>query len=135
MLRRRGRPGRVRGEQGSASLAMMAMFMALFLAVGLVFDGGAVLAARRHVITAAEAAARQAAATADPFTGAVDRPTVERVVRDYLARVDGVEYRSVAIIGLRIEVTVAATAKEVFFPAVGVPRVTVVETGTAEVEL
>ncbi len=124
-----------RTDRGSASLAMMGMFMALFFAVGLVFDGGAVLAARRQVITAAESAARQAAATADPFTGAVDRDRVEQVVRDYLARIDGLEFRSVTIVGLRIEVTVATTAREAFFPVVGVPRATVVETGFAEVRL
>jgi len=124
-----------RDDRGSASLAMMGMFMALFLAVGLVFDGGAVLAARRQVITAAESAARQAAATADPFTGAVDQARVEQVVRDYIARIDGLQYRSVRIVGLHIEVTVATTAREIFFPVVGVPRATVVETGSAEVRL
>jgi nicotinamidase-related amidase len=122
-------------DRGSVSLAMMGMFMAMFLAVGLVFDGGAVLATRRQVITAAESAARLGAATADPFSGSLERTRVESVTRDYIARIDGLRVRAVVITGLRIEVTVEATAHEVFFPAVGVARTTVVETGSAEVRL
>lgn len=123
-----------RRDAGSASLGMMVMFMVLFLAVGLVFDGGVILSTRRQVITAAESAARIAADRADPFTGALAQETAERVVRDYVGSVDaGLRVTAVRVVGQRVEVDVEATAPEVFFPMAGRDRSIVRETGTAEV--
>lgn len=125
---------RARRDDGSASLAMMVMFLVLFLGVGLVFDGGMVLSTRRQVITAAEAAARQAADRADPFTGALPRGTARAVAEAYVAEVDGdLRVVDVTVVGQRVEVVVEATAPEVFFPMAGRDRTVVRETGTAEV--
>lgn len=122
------------GDEGSASLAMMVMFLVLFLAVGLVFDGGMVLSTRRQVITAAEAAARQAADRADPFTGELTRGTARAVAEAYVAEVDGdLRVVDVQVVGQRVDVVVEATAPEVFFPMAGRPRTVVREAGTAEV--
>ena len=124
-----------RSDRGSASLVMLAMFVALFLAVGLVFDGGQVLATRRDVISAAESSARLAADSADPFGAALDRAAARVVVDDYVAGLDGVSVVDVRIEGggARVVVTLRATAHEVFFPVVGLAPAIVTETGSAEV--
>jgi Flp pilus assembly protein TadG len=128
------RCARACGDEGSAALGMMVMFLVLFLAVGLVFDGGMVLATRRQVITAAEAAARQAADRADPFTGALPQATARSVAEAYVAEVDeGLRIVDVQVVGQRVEVVVEATAPEVFFPMAGRARTVVREAGTAEV--
>jgi Flp pilus assembly protein TadG len=123
-----------RRDEGSISLGMMVMFLVLFLAVGLVFDGGIVLSTRRQVITAAESAARLAADRADPFTGVLEPSVAERVVREYVDSVDAdLRVTAVRVVGQRVEVDVEATAPEVFFPMAGRARAVVRETGTAEV--
>ena len=120
-------------ERGSASLALLVMFLVLFLAVGLVFDGGEVLATRRRVITAAESSARLAADRADPFSGRLDRTVARAAVDGYVASLDGLAVLDVRVVGTRVEVTLRATAPEVFFPMAGLAPAVVTETGSAEV--
>lgn len=122
-----------RVDRGSVSLVMLVMFLALFLAVGLVFDGGQVLATRRQVITAAESSARLAADRADPFSGQLDERVARGAVDDYVAQLDGLRVLRVSVLGARVEVTLEATAHEVFFPMVGLAPAVVTETGSAEV--
>ena len=123
-----------RGDRGSASLAMVVMLLVLFLAVGLVFDGGQVLATRREVISAAESSARLAADSTDPFGGALDATAARAIVDDYVGGVGGITVVDVRVEGgTRVVVTLRATAHEVFFPTVGLAPAIVTETGRAEV--
>ena len=120
-------------DRGSASLLAVVMFPVLFLAVGLVFDGGQVLATRREVIGDAESAARLAADEADPFSGVLDQGTAETVARAVAVARAGERVVAVRVVGRRVEVVLAATAHEVFFPMFGLEPATVIETGSAEV--
>lgn len=66
MTRRRGTAGRVAGERGAATLWMVFGAVIVFAVCGLVFDGGALIAAKRAATNDAEAAARAGAQAIDP---------------------------------------------------------------------
>jgi Flp pilus assembly protein TadG len=114
---------------------MVVLFLGLFLAVGLVFDGGQVLATRRAVISAAESSARLAANRSDPFGGLVDAAEARSVVESYVASLDGISVVDVRVDAAagRVVVTLRATAREAFFPLAGLAPAVVTETGSAEV--
>lgn len=57
----RSRPPRTRDEQGTSTVLMVLLSVALLVAGGLVIDGGYALAERRRAMNAAEQAARLAA--------------------------------------------------------------------------
>lgn len=92
-------------ERGSVTAFVVVFSLALLMVVGLVIDGGFLLAARRQAINEAEAAARAGAqAVMVDSSKRLDPVRSERLARDYLARTghDG----SVTVVGDTITVEV-----------------------------
>jgi hypothetical protein len=80
-----------RPEDGTVTAFVVTFMIALLAAVGLVLDGGMILAARRQAINEAEAAARAGAQAIDPGSlrsgsaPALDPATAQTDVQEYLA--------------------------------------------------
>ena len=105
------------GDDGSVSVFVAGILLTFLLAIGLVYDGGQVLAARRQAITSAQAAARAATATADPYDQVLDASIAAQAARRYLdsAGVTGL----VAVTAEAVTIDVTITPGQVFFPMIG----------------
>lgn len=121
-------------EGGNVTLFVAVAAMGLLAAVGLVFDGGYLLAARRQALTEADGAARAAAqqVTSGSLLGsdvALDPAAAEQAARSFLAPTG--HQGDVVVDGNRVTVTVRATYRLKILPG-GTRRVTGVGTASAE---
>lgn len=125
------------GERGSVSLFLVVAVLALFLAVGLVVDGGSKLRATQRADDAAAEAARAAAQSVQPartvrgLAPQLDARAAVRAAQAYLAQA-GVTGTAVAI-GPRVQVTTTSSFTPTFLSLVGAGTQRVA--GRAEVRL
>lgn len=122
-------------DRGSVATFVLVTFIALLALAGLVFDGGALLSARREGVNVAHGAARVGTQEIDEVASRqAGRPVMNKTaaVREaeaYLAR-KGWEGYAVAY-GDRVEVTVTKTKPMTILGAIGVAPRTVSATSTA----
>lgn len=126
---------RWREDDGSITVFVVGLTLALMMVAGLVYDGGRVLAARRQAHNLAENAARAAAQAVDLDslrTGAplvLDPLNAEVAAHDYLAATG--YSGEVVVTADRVEVTVSITTPMVLLQVAGVPDRTVTARGEA----
>lgn len=121
-------------QAGNVTLFVAVAAMGLLAAVGLVLDGGYLLAARREALIEADAAARAGAqqVTSGSLLGspvALDPVAAEQAARSFLAPTGHQVH--VVIAGERVTVTVRSTYRLKILPG-GTRRVTGVGTARAE---
>ncbi len=132
----RGRVARVTargsdaGSGGGMSLMLFTCAVALVLVLGLVVDGGGKARAIDHAGAIASEAARAAAGTITPGTGAIDPTTADRAARDYLAAAGATG--TVNITGTTVTVTATLHTTTVFLSLIGIDSFTVTGVGRAE---
>lgn len=122
-------------EDGTVTVLVVGLTLALLLVAGLVFDGGAVLAARREANDLADNAARAAAQAVDVTalrsgaSVALDPLAAEVAAEEYLAATG---HDGEVVVGTdRVEVTVAVTARMSLLQLAGIGDRTVTATGEA----
>ena len=97
-------------ERGAVTVFVLVLSVALILAGGLVIDGGAILAARRQAIAAADSAARAGAQALDAHalntTGTTQLDPASAIAAAQTALGAGGYHGSVSIQGTRVSVTV-----------------------------
>ena len=127
---------RTRGsrQRGAVSVLLVVLMSSLFLASGLAYDGGQILAARREAIDVAGAAARAGAQQLDVTalrsgTLTIDNNAAIRSASDYL-RAHGYEGNAAVVAG-EVHVTVTITRQLAILAAVGISERTVTGIGTA----
>ena len=118
-------------DTGSIGLLVIGLSAVLLLSIGLVYDGGMVLAARRDAIDTAEAAARAGAAQVDPYQGALDPERARARAIEYLASVG--RTGDVTVEGRTLRVVVTIVPRQVFFPMLGSSASPVRQEAEAEV--
>jgi Flp pilus assembly protein TadG len=126
------------GEQGSITILVVILFLAILAAAGLVVDGGAKLRAARQASAVAEEAARAGAgrvnrdqAYAHGGSFVIDRTSAVAAARNYLSS-SGVT-GSVAMTGTRsIRVTVTVDKPTVLLSLIGIGHLHVTRTATAD---
>ena len=128
------KPARGSRQRGAVSVLLVVMMSSLFLAGGLAYDGGQILAARRQAIDVAGAAARAGAQELDVTalrSGAlsIDHAAAIRTAGDYL-RAHGYTGSATVAAG-EVQVTVTITRELAILSAVGISERTVTGTGTA----
>jgi Flp pilus assembly protein TadG len=129
--------GRADSERGSVSLFLVVAVLALFVAVGLVVDGGQKLRATQRADDAAAEAARAASQSVEPartvrgLAPQVDAEAAVRAAQDYLS-VAGVS-GTTTVVGQRVQVTTSTSFTPTFLSLIGVGTQTVA--GRAEVRL
>jgi Flp pilus assembly protein TadG len=129
--------GRVGADRGSVSLFLVVAVLALFVAVGLVVDGGQKLRATQRADDAAAEAARAAVQSVQPGTTVrgqapqVDPAAAVRAAQAYLSAA-GVSGTATAA-GDRVQVTTSSSFTPAFLSLIGLGTQTV--TGRAEARL
>jgi Flp pilus assembly protein TadG len=124
-----------RNERGQVMAFVVVIVMALLLFVGLVFDGGLILAAKRRAINEAEAAARAGAqAIATNTYRTTGRLTLDPVraraaARAYLAQT--ADTGNVLVVGDRVVVTVTLSQRMQLLRLVGIRSVRLQGRGAA----
>lgn len=127
---------RLRADRGSATPWALGVVVIGLLVAGLVFDGGAAMAAKVDAWTVAQQAARRGADQLNlellrtTGTVAIDPPAAEAAAAQWLtqAGADGV----VSATAAQVTVTVTTSAEAVLLAAVGVNTYTVSATAAAE---
>jgi len=120
-------------ERGSISLMVIGLSAVLLLSIGLVYDGGMVLAARRDAIDTAEAAARAGAAQIEPYGGGLQP---EQARAEALRYLETSGHRGeVTVDGRTLRVVVTVVPRQVFFPLLGASPTPVREQAEAEVRV
>jgi hypothetical protein len=122
-------------EEGQVTAFVVVMVAALLLCVGLVLDGGLLLAAKRRASNEAEQAARAGAQAVD--TGAyraggvlrLDPDRARSAARAYLAAAG--HHGTVRVAGDRVVVTVEVTQPMQLLGLAGIGRMTVTGRGAA----
>jgi Putative Flp pilus-assembly TadE/G-like len=123
-----------RDENGSVSVFVVGVFLALIVTAGLVFDGGSILAAHREADGEAEGAARAAAQEISGHalhtgTLGIDPTTAQIAAEDYLALY---HHAGVVVVnGDTVTVTVTFSVSMQVLSIVGVGSKTVTGTGSA----
>jgi Flp pilus assembly protein TadG len=133
---------RTRGpaEEGSVSLFLVVLLLAVFAVFGLVVDGGARLDGQRRATDQAEQAARAAAQAINPTslrdtgTPALDPATARAAASRYLASVGNITLTGVNVTGttVTVTVTVTTTVAPAVLSIIGVGALTVTGTGRAQ---
>lgn len=126
---------RWRSEEGSVTVFVVGLTLALMMVAGLVYDGGRILAARREAHNLADNAARAAAQAVDLDalrSGApveLDPLAAQVAAEDYLAATghDG----EVLVTADTVEVTVTITTPMVLLQLAGISERTVTASGQA----
>lgn len=126
-----------RDERGSLSVFAVILMLTLFLAAGLVIDGGSAVTARRTATAAAQGAARAGgqAISADAVAGAgatgIDVGKATQAAKDYLgaAGVTG----TVTVHGGQITVTATATKPTLIVSILGIDHMTGTAKATARI--
>lgn len=124
-----------RSEEGTVTVLVVGLTLALLLVAGLVLDGGALLAARRQANDLADNAARAAAQAVDVSalrsgaSAALDPLAAELAAEAYLTAAghDG----EVVVATDRVEVTVVVAARMSLLQLAGIGDRTVTATGEA----
>lgn len=122
-------------EEGSVTVFVVGLTLALLMAAGLVHDGGRVLAARRQAHGLADNAARAAAQAVDidalrsGAPVALDPLAAQAAGEDYLA-ITG-HPGEVVVTADMVEVTVTITTPMVLLQVVGISERTVTASGEA----
>jgi Putative Flp pilus-assembly TadE/G-like len=123
-----------RDENGSVSVFVVGVFLALIVTSGLVFDGGSILAAHREADGEAEGAARAAAQEISGHalhtgTLGIDPTTAQIAAEDYLGPY---HHAGVVVVnGDTVTVTVTFSVSMQVLSIVGVGSKTVTGTGSA----
>ena len=131
------RPARPSGDDGSVSLMLAVMVLALLTAVGLVVDGGQKLRSTQRADDAAAEAARAAVQSVQPgntvrgLRPRIDNAAAVQAAQNYLATA-GVA-GSVRITGDRVQVSTTTSFTPSFLSLIGLPTQTV--TGQADARL
>jgi uncharacterized membrane protein len=120
-------------ERGSISLLVIGLSTVLLLSIGLVYDGGTVLAARRDAIDTAEAAARAGATQVEPYGGGL-QPDLARAEALRYLDTSG-HHGEVFVEGRTLRVVVTVVPRQVFFPLLGASPTPVREQAEAEVRV
>jgi Flp pilus assembly protein TadG len=125
------------GEEGSVSLFLVVLLLAVFAVFGLVVDGGARLDGQREATNQAEQAARAAAQAVNPTSlrdGATTLdPTAARVAASrYLNSTGNVTLTGIHIVGNTVTVTVTTTVQPAVLSIIGIHTLTVTGTGRAQ---
>jgi hypothetical protein len=123
-----------RDENGSVSVFVVGVFLALIVMAGLVFDGGNFLAAHREADAEAEGAARAAAEQLSGHalhtgTLAISLPAAQNAADAYLAPYH--HTGTVTVTGDIVTVTVTYSVPTQVLTIVGIGSKTVSGTGTA----
>jgi Flp pilus assembly protein TadG len=124
------------GEEGSVSLFLVVLLLAVFAVFGLVVDGGARLDGQREATNQAEQAARAAAQAVNSTslrTGATTRdPTAARAAAArYLTSTGNATLTGIRVVGNTVTVTVTTTVQPVVLSIIGIHSLTVTGTGRA----
>jgi Flp pilus assembly protein TadG len=126
------------GEQGSVSLFLVVLMLAVFAVFGLVVDGGSRLDGQRRATDQAEQAARAAAQAINPTslrgsgTAALDPAAARAAASDYLAAVGNITLTGVNVTGATVTVTVSTSVRPAVLSIIGVGALTVTGTGRAQ---
>jgi Flp pilus assembly protein TadG len=125
------------GEEGSVSLFLVVLLLAVFAVFGLVVDGGARLDGQREATNQAEQAARAAAQAVNPTslrTGATTLdPTAARAAASrYLTSTGNVTLTGIQVLGNTVTVTVTTTVRPAVLSIIGIHTLTVTGTGRAQ---
>jgi Flp pilus assembly protein TadG len=131
---------RTRGhaEEGSVSLFLVVLLLAVFAVFGLVVDGGARLDGQRRATDQAEQAARAAAQAINPTslrdtgTPALNPAAAHAAANRYLASVGNITLTGVNVTGTTVTVTVTTTVAPAVLSIIGVGALTVTGTGRAQ---
>lgn len=126
---------RARGQEGSATIWMIAITVAAVLMMGLVLDGGVLLRARSDAFSIAAAAARVGAQQLDPVAAVngdtvIDPIAAQNAAMDYLAA-HGVTGH-VSVTGNTVTVVVTTQAHFQILRTVGADTVSFDATATAQ---
>jgi hypothetical protein len=134
----RTRPNR-QGEEGSVSLFLVVLLLAVFAVFGLVVDGGARLDGQRRATDQAEQAARAAAQAVNPTslrngtgTPTLDPAAAREAAARYLASTSNVTLTSIQVTGDTVTVTVSTTVQPAVLSIIGIHALTVTGTGRAQ---
>lgn len=122
------------GGNGSVTIIVLFMTMALYLVCALVFDAGNALTDRQRATDAAEQAARAGADAILPITGGSITPMLDvsrarAAAVDYLTRAGFVG--EVAVTPESVTVTVVIRHRTVLLPVLGITTLTIKGSGTA----
>ena len=133
----RGRRFRQDREEGSVSLFLVVLLLAVFAVFGLVVDGGARLDGQRRATDQAEQAARAAAQAVNPTslrTGAttLDPTAARTAAARYLAAAGNVTLTGVQVTGDTVTVEASTTVTPAVLSIVGLHALTVTGTGRAQ---
>lgn len=126
-----------RDEHGAAAVFVMLMTVALLMGGGLVIDGGYALAERRQLSNQAEQAARigadvlDQASLRDGGTPVVDPGRARQAAVRYLADI-GTTGATVSVTGNSVRVSIAGHADTAILSIVGVTRLPVQASASAE---
>jgi Flp pilus assembly protein TadG len=126
---------RWRSEEGSVTVFVVGLTLALMMVAGLVYDGGRILAARRQAHDLADNAARAAAQAVDldalrsGTPVALDPLDAQVAAEDYLATTG--HTGEVAVTADAVEVTVTITTPMVLLQLAGIAERTVTASGEA----
>lgn len=128
---------RLREEDGSVTVFVIGLTLALLMVAGLVHDGGRVLAARRQAHDLADNAARAGAQAVDievlraGGTVSIDPIEARAAADDYLATTGLTG--DVTVTADRVEVVVSITTPMVLLQLVGIAQRTVTAHGEARI--
>jgi Flp pilus assembly protein TadG len=125
-------------EEGSVSLFLVVLLLAVFAVFGLVVDGGARLDGQRRATNQAEQAARAAAQAVNPTslrdgTATTLDPTAARAAASrYLTATGNVTLTGIHVVGNTVTVTVATTVQPAVLSIIGIHTLTVTGSGRAQ---
>ena len=126
---------RCRQDDGSITIFVVGLTLALLLVAGLVYDGGRILAARRQAHDLADNAARAAAQAVDldalraGNAVTLDPLAAQLAAEDYLAATG--HHGTVAVTADRVEVTVSITTPMALLTLAGIAERSVTAQGQA----
>ena len=126
------------GEQGSVSLFLVVLLLAVFAVFGLVVDGGARLDAQRRATDQAEQAARAAAQAINPTslrdsgTAVLDPAAAQAAASRYLTAAGNITLTGVHVTATTVTVNVTTTVTPAVLSIIGVHTLTVTGTGRAQ---
>jgi Flp pilus assembly protein TadG len=126
------------GEEGSVSLFLVVLLLAVFAVFGLVVDGGARLDGQREATNQAEQAARAAAQAVNPTslrdgtTTTLDPAAARAAASRYLASTGNVTLTGIRVVGNTVTVSVTTTVQPAVLSIIGIHTLTVTGTGRAQ---
>jgi len=133
LVRRRGRPGRLRDDRGFVAVWTIAISVSIGAVMGFTLDAGRVLRARSDAFGTAAAAARFGASRIDERVAVAEGRTALDEAAARAAALEYVEEKgyegSVVVNGLEVTVTVTGDVDPLM---AGVPNLNIDVTATAE---